>query len=97
MNFSGYGKQKAVHVGSDSVSTYLMRNLSMKFFFLSFKILITGGSSGFIETITDAVSIHSIKKAEYDRRISGGRFSHVSLLDYFVSVSNIIIYEKPLV
>lgn len=39
-----------------------------------------------VETITDAVSIHSIKKAEYARRIAEGRFGHVTLLDHFKSV-----------
>ncbi|KAI0306560.1 kinase-like domain-containing protein [Multifurca ochricompacta] len=48
-----------------------------------FRILITGGSSGLVETITDAVSIHSIKKAEYARRLAEGRLGHVSLMDYF--------------
>ncbi|GLB34940.1 putative PI3 PI4-kinase family protein [Lyophyllum shimeji] len=50
-----------------------------------FRILITGGTSGLVETITDAVSIHSIKKAEYARRIAEGRFGHVTLLDHFKS------------
>ncbi|KAI0256711.1 kinase-like protein [Lactifluus subvellereus] len=48
-----------------------------------FRILITGGSSGLVETITDAVSIHSIKKAEYARRLAGGQLGHVSLVDHF--------------
>ncbi|KAF5380809.1 hypothetical protein D9615_003968 [Tricholomella constricta] len=50
-----------------------------------FRILITGGTSGLVETITDAVSIHSIKKAEYARRIAEGRLGHVTLLDHFKS------------
>ncbi|KAL0581710.1 Phosphatidylinositol 4-kinase pik1alpha (PI4-kinase)(PtdIns-4-kinase) [Marasmius crinis-equi] len=50
-----------------------------------FRILITGGTSGLVETITDAVSIHSIKKSEYARRLAEGRLGHVSLLDHFVS------------
>ena len=41
-----------------------------------------------METITDAVSVHSIKKGEYARRIAeGGPIGHVSLLDHFISVS----------
>jgi len=48
-----------------------------------FKILITGGTSGLVETITDAVSIHSIKKAEYARRLTEGRLGYVSLMDHF--------------
>ncbi|TFK54852.1 kinase-like protein [Heliocybe sulcata] len=48
-----------------------------------FRILVTGGSSGLVETITDSVSIHSIKKAEYARRLAEGRLGHVTLLDHF--------------
>lgn len=40
-----------------------------------------------METITDAVSIHSIKKAEYARRLAEGRLGHVTLLDHFKAVS----------
>jgi hypothetical protein len=54
--------------------------------FSSFRILITGGSSGLVETITDAVSIHSIKKAEYARRSAGERLGHVTLMDHFKNV-----------
>jgi len=52
----------------------------------SFRILITGSTSGLVETITDAVSIHSIKKAEYAKRLASGRLGHVTLLDHFISV-----------
>ncbi|TFK42568.1 kinase-like domain-containing protein [Crucibulum laeve] len=48
-----------------------------------FRILITGGTSGLVETITDAVSIHSIKKAEYAKRLAEGRLGHVTLFDHF--------------
>ncbi|KAF8333998.1 kinase-like domain-containing protein [Cantharellus anzutake] len=41
-----------------------------------FRILITG---------PHAVSVHSIKKAEYARRIAEGRFEHVTLLDHFIA------------
>ena len=41
-----------------------------------------------VETITDAVSIHSIKKAEYAKRLAQGQLGHVTLLDHFVSVRN---------
>jgi len=54
----------------------------------SFRILITGGTSGLVETITDAVSIHSIKKAQYARRLTEGRLGHVTLLDHFKAVSS---------
>jgi hypothetical protein len=53
----------------------------------SFRILITGGTSGLVETITDAISIHSIKKAEYARRLAEGRLGHVTLMDHFKIVS----------
>ncbi|KAF8964699.1 kinase-like domain-containing protein [Flammula alnicola] len=50
-----------------------------------FRIMITGSSSGLVETITDAVSIHSIKKAEYARRLASGKLGHVTLMDHFIS------------
>lgn len=45
------------------------------------------------DQITDAVSIHSLKKIQYAKRLAAGNFSNVSLLDHFVSVcpSGIII------
>ncbi|KAJ7774599.1 kinase-like protein [Mycena maculata] len=48
-----------------------------------FRIVITGATSGLVETITDAVSIHSIKKSEYARRLAEGRLGHVTLFDHF--------------
>ena len=51
--------------------------------------MITGSSSGLVETITDAVSIHSIKKAEYAKRLASGKLGHVTLLDHFLSVSRV--------
>lgn len=57
-------------------------------YFCSFQILITGGSSGLVETITDAVSIHSIKKTLYAKRLTEGRFGQVTLLDHFINVSD---------
>ena len=54
----------------------------------SFRILITGEQSGLVETITDAVSVHSIKKGEYARRVAAGEaIGTVSLMDHFVGVS----------
>ena len=55
---------------------------------VSFRILITGNNSGLVETITDAISIHSIKKAEYARRLATGRLGHVTLYDHFINVSH---------
>ncbi|RXW20743.1 hypothetical protein EST38_g5111 [Candolleomyces aberdarensis] len=43
------------------------------------------GHLGLIETIKDSVSIHSIKKAEYAKRLAEGRLGHVTLLDHFIS------------
>ncbi len=54
---------------------------------VSFRILILGATSGLVETITDAVSIHSIKKAEYAKRLAQGRLGYVTLMDHFISVS----------
>lgn len=45
--------------------------------------MITGEQSGLVETITDAVSVHSIKKAEYARRMADGNLGHVSLFDHY--------------
>lgn len=52
----------------------------------SFRILVTGDNTGLVETITDAVSVHSIKKAEYARRMTTGALGNVTLMDYFVQV-----------
>ena len=60
----------------------------------SFRILITGSTSGLVETITDAVSIHSIKKAEYAKRLASGRLGHVTLLDHFISVCFEVLYPR---
>jgi hypothetical protein len=38
------------------------------------------------DQITDAVSIHSLKKIQYAKRLAAGNFGNVSLLDHFVSV-----------
>lgn len=52
---------------------------------ISFRILVTSESSGLIETITDAVSIHSIKKIAYSRTAADGTvFTSYSLYDYYV-------------
>lgn len=40
-----------------------------------------------VETITDAVSVHSIKKAEYARRLADGGLAYVTLVDHFKNVS----------
>lgn len=54
----------------------------------SFRILITGEQSGLVETITDAVSVHSIKKGLYARKIAeGAQMGPVSLMDHFVLAS----------
>jgi hypothetical protein len=44
----------------------------------------------------DSVSIHSIKKAEYARRIAEGNFGHVTLLDHFINVGDLGLSLSPL-
>ncbi|GAA5883913.1 hypothetical protein JCM16303_004695 [Sporobolomyces ruberrimus] len=50
-----------------------------------FRILVTSENSGLIETITDSVSIHSIKKDAYARVAEDGTqaFASFTLADYF--------------
>ncbi|GAA5993359.1 hypothetical protein JCM5350_005235 [Sporobolomyces pararoseus] len=50
-----------------------------------FRILVTSENSGLIETITDSVSIHSIKKDAYARIAEDGTqaFASFTLADYF--------------
>jgi hypothetical protein len=55
-----------------------------------FHVLITGPNSGLVETIVDAVSIHSIKKAMYARRLSAGGIIHPTLLDHFILVYQLL-------
>lgn len=61
----------------------------------SFRILILGATSGLVETITDAVSIHSIKKAEYAKRLAQNKLGHVTLMDHFKSVSRVSAVRIP--
>ncbi|KAH8833592.1 kinase-like protein [Flagelloscypha sp. PMI_526] len=72
-----------VKTGGDLRQEQLAIQLIREFQHMDFQIVITGGTSGLMETITDAVSIHSIKKAEYARRLATGGLGHVSLLDHF--------------
>ena len=87
-NSGVFGKKKTASVGCDSmpISRLLITTSVDLICLLSFQILITGGTSGLVETITDAVSIHSIKKAEYARRSAGERLGHVTLMDHFKNV-----------
>ncbi|GAA6030288.1 hypothetical protein JCM8097_009030 [Rhodosporidiobolus ruineniae] len=52
-----------------------------------FRILVTSENSGLVETITDAVSVHSIKKDAYARRAEDGTqvFTSFTLYDYFTN------------
>ncbi|BGP17970.1 hypothetical protein JCM10213_003977 [Rhodosporidiobolus nylandii] len=52
-----------------------------------FRILVTSENSGLVETITDAVSVHSIKKDAYARRAEDGTqvFTSFTLYDHFVN------------
>lgn len=56
----------------------------------SFRILVTSETSGLIETITDAVSVHSIKKDAYARTAADGTqvFTSFTLFDHYVEVSS---------
>ncbi|KAK4703186.1 phosphatidylinositol 4-kinase B, partial [Phenoliferia sp. Uapishka_3] len=51
-----------------------------------FRILVTSETSGLIETITDAVSIHSIKKDAYARTAADGThvFTSFTLYDHYI-------------
>ncbi|PWY99187.1 hypothetical protein BCV70DRAFT_201393 [Testicularia cyperi] len=51
-----------------------------------FRILVTSENSGLMETITDAVSIHSIKKEAYSRMAEDDKSTSYSLYDHFVNV-----------
>jgi len=73
-------------VGLDCKS-FIPPHVRVKRLTTSFRILITGEQSGLVETITDAVSVHSIKKGEYARRVAEGEaIGTVSLMDHFVAV-----------
>ncbi|PWN50370.1 hypothetical protein IE53DRAFT_315921 [Violaceomyces palustris] len=48
-----------------------------------FRILVTSEDSGLMETISDAVSIHSIKKDAYSRHVNEGKISTYSLYDHY--------------
>lgn len=52
-------------------------------------MIVTSENSGLIETINDAVSVHSLKKNAYARRAEDGTqaFDSYSLYDHFVNVS----------
>lgn len=54
----------------------------------SFRILVTSENSGLIETINDAVSVHSLKKNAYASRAEDGTqvFDSFTLYDHFVNV-----------
>lgn len=83
-SLNGFGGRRTFSAGFDSEFLRPSHGLAIDPY--SFRILITGGSSGLVETITDAVSIHSIKKAEYAKRLAQGQLGHVTLLDHFISV-----------
>lgn len=56
----------------------------------SFRILVTSESTGLMETITDAVSVHSIKKEAYSKiaasdAVQGGYLPSYTLYDHFVA------------
>ncbi|CEH17272.1 1-phosphatidylinositol 4-kinase [Ceraceosorus bombacis] len=49
-----------------------------------FRVLVTSENSGLMETVTDAVSVHSIRKEAYTRRVNEGKLGNYSLYDHFV-------------
>lgn len=49
-----------------------------------FRILVLNEDAGLIETITDAVSVHSIKKDAYARQIADSSIAAYSLYDHFL-------------
>lgn len=49
-----------------------------------FRIVVLNESAGLIETITDAVSVHSIKKDAYARQLDGQPIATFSLYDHYV-------------
>jgi phosphatidylinositol 4-kinase len=51
-----------------------------------FRILVTSENSGLMETVTDAVSVHSIKKEAYSRRVAEGKIGTYNLYDHFCDV-----------
>ena len=53
-----------------------------------FRILVTSENSGLMETITDAISVHSIKKEAYSQQIGGEKITTYGLYEHFTSVSN---------
>lgn len=59
----------------------------------SFRVLITSVSSGLIEVIPDSVSVHSIKKEAYLKRVNQPGFAY-TLYDHFVRVCEIINYRN---
>lgn len=53
----------------------------------SYRIFVTGESTGLMETIVDAVSLHSLKKAAYSRLTrEGGALPSYSMYDYYLEV-----------
>jgi phosphatidylinositol 4-kinase len=96
-----------VKIGSDLRQEQLAIHLIKEFsriwfeercqcFVRPFHVLITGPNSGLVETIVDAVSVHSIKKAMYARRISTDGIMRATLLDHFITVFNLkIMFDLP--
>lgn len=52
-----------------------------------FRILVTSENSGLMETITDALSVHSIKKEAYSRHVNDAKIATYSLYDHYLNVS----------
>ncbi|UZJ54855.1 hypothetical protein CBS101457_004175 [Exobasidium rhododendri] len=64
----------------------IWRETGSKCWIRYFKILVTSENSGIMETITDAVSVHSIKKEAYSHhQVKDGKITTYSLLDHFIN------------
>lgn len=87
-SLEGSGTRKSVPHGFDSGSIRLLVWFGADAV-CSFRILVTSESTGLIETITDAVSVHSIKKDAYARTAADGTqvFKSFTLYDHYVEVS----------
>ncbi|CAO1619945.1 unnamed protein product [Parajaminaea phylloscopi] len=67
----------------------IWQECSSKIWVRYFRILVTSENSGLMETVTDAVSVHSIKKEAYARAqkvngAEGGKITTYSIYDHFV-------------
>ena len=72
------------------------KNLNIPLWVYPFRMLITSADSGLVEVIPDSISIHSIKKAGYMKRLNTPGIVY-SLHDHFVHTFGPVGSEKFLV